>query len=158
MAPADLEAAISASIFAAVNRERTPSSAARASLLAALRGSDDGEATARRLAALRAVTPADAAAALARYVAPLFRPGGGADVAVCVNAGRVADERAAFARDAGLVLDHVASLEEAFGVAAAAAQEPPAPQPCAAGAEGAAADGAKCGCVRCARPGGPFSL
>ena len=143
-----VETACSSAVFAAINRERTPASAARSALMSYLRSVPPAGATRRMLAALRAVTPQTARQALRTYLVPLFDPSRTV-TAACCNPNKV-DE---LLRDAPHYRFTAAlSLEEAFpseegSICLTATAKP-------------GTDGAKCECPRCVpQPGkGPFQL
>jgi Zn-dependent M16 (insulinase) family peptidase len=143
-----VETACSSAVFAAINRERTPASAARSGLMSYLRAVPPAGATRRMLAALRAVTPQSARAALRTYLTPLFDPSRTV-TAACCNPNKVEE----LLRDAPHYRFTAAmSLEEAFP-----SSEGPL---CLTATAKAGTDGAKCECPRCVpQPGkGPFTL
>ena len=152
---AAVETAVSSAIFAVLNREATPADAGSQALLSYLRAT--GAAYSSRLvAALRAVQPADVAAALKRYVVPLFDPAA-VTVAACVNPNKAAELAADFKAAGGPDFVQLASIEDAFPAAAGAEADA---EPCVAGGR-ADADGMPdkgCACPRCVRGKGPFSL
>ena len=143
-----VETACSSAVFAAINRERTPASAARSGLMSYLRAVPPAGATRRMLAALRAVTPQSARQALRTYLVPLFDPSRTV-TAACCNPNKVEE----LLRDAPHYRFTAAmSLEEAF---------PGGEGPlCLTATAKVGTDCAKCECPRCVpQPGkGPFTL